>query len=91
MSRVLGVGASGQLGSQLVERLAAARTHRVRALVRRPMVLAEGVESVLGDLCDRDSLLRACEGVDTVIATATVVFPRGRASFRRDERTAMPS
>ncbi|MGE4072200.1 MAG: SDR family oxidoreductase [Lysobacterales bacterium] len=87
MATVLVVGASGQLGSEVVARLAAAGTHVVRALVRQSApAFARNVDIFKGDLRDRESLLRACKGVDVVVATATVVFPRGRASFRRDEQ-----
>lgn len=87
MTTVLVVGASGQLGSEVVARLFAAGTHQVRALVRRSAPpFPSGVTLCQGDLRDRESLLRACAGVDVVVATATVVFPKGRASFRRDEQ-----
>ena len=61
----------------------------MRALVRRGAECGHlersGAELVTGDLRDRASLLDACAGVRTVVATATVVFPRGDYSFARDE------
>lgn len=69
---ILIVGATGDLGSQITDRLAQ-RGERVRALVRHGAALAErwpAVERVEGDLTDPASLRAACAGVDTVITTA---------------------
>lgn len=86
---VLVVGATGQLGSEVVARLSQLGTFRVRALVRAgaksDFLSLPHVECVTGDLRDPPSLVRACRGVTSVIATATVVFPRGSYSFQRDE------
>ena len=63
-------GATGRTGSQIVRKLVQAGA-RVRALVHstQPENLpTEGVEFVSGDYQDSDSLLRACEGIDWVIA-----------------------
>lgn len=85
---VLVVGATGQLGNAVVRTL---REHGVepRAFVRAGSEFshfeAAGVELAFGDLRDRASLREAVRGVDAVIATASVVFPRGRASFAADE------
>lgn len=85
---VLVVGATGQLGTALVRELEA-RGRPVRALVRRGSDFAHldpgRVELVEGDLRDADSLMRACRGVDAVLATAGAVFPRQRYSFAEDE------
>lgn len=70
---VLVVGGTGMLGHQVVERLIA-RGKRVRALVRSTSktdaLHALGVELVVGDLMQADSLPRALEGVDAVVTTA---------------------
>src|SRR4051812_33269514 len=67
------VGASGTVGSMLVERLAASG-QPVRALVRNPEAAARmralGAEAVEGDLKDAESLKRACDGAKRVITTA---------------------
>ena len=88
MAHILVVGATGQLGTRCVE-TALAAGHRVRALVRpgsrHAHLLREGIECVAGDLRDAESLVAACRGIDAVLATATVVFPRGRYSFAQDE------
>lgn len=75
---ILVVGATGQLGTQVVRRLRE-QGRPVRALVRpgsrvQPLSAA-GVELVSGDLRDRDSLAAAVAGVDAVVATANSVAP----------------
>jgi len=88
MSHVLVVGATGQLGTAVVRQLVA-RGRRVRALVRpssdHAHLRISGVELAIGDLRDRASLDRACQGATEVIATANAVIPRGRASFEAVE------
>lgn len=88
---VLVVGATGQLGGEVVNRLSRLGSYRVRALVRggarHAHLQLPNVEVVTGDLRNRESLERACKGVDLVIATATVVFPRGPYSFKNDEES----
>ena len=80
------VGATGTLGGRIVENLLAAGED-VRSLVRHnsPSVelaaagmataaqtlVSAGAQPVYGDLTDRTSLAAACNGVDTVITTAT--------------------
>lgn len=75
-SRVLVTGATGLLGSHLVERLIA-RGHWVRALVRpsgRPDFLdALGVEVLRGDLTDPAACDRAVDGVAQVFHCAAKV------------------
>jgi uncharacterized protein YbjT (DUF2867 family) len=70
---VLVVGGTGMLGGQVVTALLS-RGKRVRALVR-PTSDAKGleeagVEIARGDMMELASLLRAMEGVDSVISTA---------------------
>lgn len=79
---LLVVGATGQLGSRIVRQL---REHGrdVRALVRpggAPVddLVATGAQLVTGDLRDPDSLDAAVDGVDAVVATATVIAPSRR-------------
>ncbi|WP_168218406.1 SDR family oxidoreductase [Nocardioides eburneiflavus] len=73
---ILVVGGSGDLGSRIVRRL---RTDgaQVRCLVRPgtdASVLRElGVEVVPGDLTEPASLAAACQGAQTVVASATAI------------------
>lgn len=72
--KVLVIGASGQLGSNLVRALLA-NGDNVRAMVRpsSKTLTLDGlnIERVTGDLNDIDSLYRACDGVHVVYQTAS--------------------
>lgn len=73
--KLLVTGATGKVGSRLVNRLARRGDH-VRALVRDPARLdAKQVEPVVGDLLDPGSLAAAVRGVDAVVHCAA--FFRG--------------
>jgi uncharacterized protein YbjT (DUF2867 family) len=74
---ILVVGSTGFLGSEICRRLTS-QGKAVRGLVRatsKPERVAAlkawGVETVLGDLRDPATLEKPCQGVDTVITTAT--------------------
>jgi uncharacterized protein YbjT (DUF2867 family) len=58
---ILVAGATGNVGGELVARLARAGTP-ARGLVRRPAALPEGATAVVGDLNDPDSLAAALDG-----------------------------
>ena len=70
------VGATGELGGRIV-RILRADAHDVRCLVRPVSddagLREVGASMVRGDLTDPPSLRAACEGVDTVIATAAAI------------------
>jgi uncharacterized protein YbjT (DUF2867 family) len=70
---ILMVGASGHLGSLIVERLVE-QGMPMRLLSRRPETLGrwrvQGVEIVQGDLRDPGSLAAACQGITQVVTTA---------------------
>ncbi len=89
MSAVLVVGATGQLGTAVIRRLVKSG-RPVRALVRPASahrhLEGSGVELAFGDLRDAASLDAACRGIETVVATANAVIPRGRSSFREVEQ-----
>jgi uncharacterized protein YbjT (DUF2867 family) len=77
MSTILVVGATGVLGSEICRRLTAAG-RSVRGLVRETTDPAKvsklqslGVETVQGDVRDRASLDRACQGVTAVVSTVS--------------------
>lgn len=80
MNSVLVVGATGNVGRQVVARLAETGV-RTRALARDPETagLPSGVEVVAGDLSDPDSLAAAADGVESVF----LVWP-----FHRTEGAA---
>ena len=79
MSTILVAGATGMLGSEICRRLRAAGKS-VKGLVRVSSDPAKvsslqsfGVETVQGDLRDRASLDRACEGITHVISTVSAM------------------
>jgi uncharacterized protein YbjT (DUF2867 family) len=76
---ILVVGGTGDLGGRVV-RLLTQQGQRVRCLVRAGSdevhLRGAGVEVVRGDLTDHTSLPAACDGVEIVVATATVIGRR---------------
>lgn len=88
MAKVLVTGATGLVGSHLVERLLA-RGDKVRALVRLTSrtehLKMQGVELVLGDLNDPDSLKEATRGIEIVYhCAARPPLDGTRNQFYRD-------
>ncbi len=83
--RVFVTGGSGFIGSHLVESLLG-RGYEVRALAHRsPLPPASRLEIVSGDICNRETLSRALEGVDILFHLASAVGSAvmGREEFRR--------
>ena len=80
MSVALVTGATGLVGSHIVDRLRL-DGWRVRALVRDPASarsqLPSDVELVQGDVLDEASFARAASGVDTIFHAAAMVLARG--------------
>lgn len=85
MPRALVTGATGLVGSHIVDRLLA-DGWSVRALVRRQSAeLSErGVDQVLGDVLDADAFARAASGVEVVFHTAAAITQHGGWSVYRD-------
>jgi uncharacterized protein YbjT (DUF2867 family) len=77
---ILIVGASGRLGSVVVQRLLA-QGKSIRVMSRNPLGLAhlkqQGVEIVSGDLRAPASLASACQGVEYVLAAAHALDGKG--------------
>jgi len=77
---ILIAGATGRLGG-LITRLLLEKGEDVRALVRDESAGVElkdaGASLAVGDLRDRDSLIRACSAVDAVITTANSMSRTG--------------
>ena len=96
---VLITGGAGFIGSHLADELLA-RGHRVRALDNltpqvhesggRPGYLAADVELQVGDVRDRDAVLRALAGVDAVVHLAARVGV-GQSMYEIAEYTATNS
>lgn len=88
MSKVLVIGASGQLGSVVLDQLLEAEQECV-AFVRPSSSFSPPVRDKLqvvhGDLADFSSVDKACAGVKKVIATASSIVPRQGDKFGVDE------
>jgi uncharacterized protein YbjT (DUF2867 family) len=88
---ILVVGGTGDLGGRIVRRLID-HGQQVRCIVRAgsdgSALRAVGAEVVTGDLTDPASLRMACEGVDTVVASATVIGRRLAGAKRPTIREA---
>ncbi|NEA69122.1 NAD(P)H-binding protein, partial [Streptomyces sp. SID12488] len=87
MSTLLVLGGSGRTGIHVLSN-AAARGHRVRALVRDPAALdaPAGVELVAGTPAGIDDIRRAAEGAEAVIS----VLNNARASDNPWARPVSP-
>jgi UDP-glucose 4-epimerase len=69
--KVLVTGGSGFIGSHVVDRLLA-HGHAARNFDLHPSPYARGLETVVGDLLDREKLRRALDGCDGVVHLAAV-------------------
>lgn len=78
MTRALVTGATGLVGSHIVDRLIR-DGWEVRALVRgdAPELSKLGVELARGDVLDRDAFARAAKGTDVIFHNAAAITPRG--------------
>ena len=95
---ILVIGATGDLGGR-VTRTLSQQGHAVRCLVRPTSdvsVLQDlEVEVAPGDLTEPESLAAACQGVTTVVATATMIARRlagaARPTIREADEEGMAS
>ena len=84
--RVTVTGATGFIGTQLIERLTE-DGHHVTAVVRQPSAIPslriKGVAAIVGDVCDAESLSPAMTGADVVyhLARARAHGTRPREAF----------
>lgn len=61
------LGASGRTGRYFYEQ-ALAQGHSLTVLVRKPCFTDERVTEVIGDACDQQVVLKACEGADSIVS-----------------------
>ena len=82
--KILVTGASGFVGSHIVDRLLAAG-HEVRALIRANSSLKwlqdKRIELVTGNMLDIDSLRPAVEHVDVIVHVAGVTAAKTKEAF----------
>jgi nucleoside-diphosphate-sugar epimerase len=87
--KILVVGATGVLGRNVVPRLVE-RGHVVRAIILRseeaPFLEQAGVEPILGDIFNRDSLNRAARGCDAALHLATAIPKSGDGDWSLNDR-----
>lgn len=78
---ILITGGTGQMGGLVARRLIE-EGQSVRVMTRSPsgasLVRDLGADVVRGDLLDRESLQRACEGVEGIVTATHSIFGRGR-------------
>ena len=87
LGRVLVTGGSGFVGANLVTELLE-RGHEVRSFDRAPSPLPAHprLQVVQGDICDKDAVAAAVEGIDTVFHTAAIIDLMGGASVTDEYR-----
>ena len=83
------IGGTGDLGFDLVQRLLRNR-HHVRAMVRSDdaerRLRDVGAETIRGDLKERPSLERACQGIECVVSSANAVKRGGADTIETVDR-----
>jgi 3beta-hydroxy-delta5-steroid dehydrogenase/steroid delta-isomerase len=87
LGRVLVTGGSGFVGANLVAELLA-RGHEVRSFDRAPSPLPDhpALDVIEGDICDKDTVAAAVDGIDTVIHTAAIIDLMGGKSVTDEYR-----
>src|SRR6201995_1129054 len=87
LGRVLVTGGSGFVGANLVSELLE-RGHEVRSFDRAPSPLPphQRLQIVQGDICDKDTVAAAVDGIDTVFHTAAIIDLMGGASVTDEYR-----
>jgi uncharacterized protein YbjT (DUF2867 family) len=86
MKKILVIGGTGTLGKVMVAQLLNIGSN-VRVLTRNPQRAASlkelGIEVVSGDLLNKESLLKACYGMDVVISAAHAMLGKGKYTSER--------
>jgi 3beta-hydroxy-delta5-steroid dehydrogenase/steroid delta-isomerase len=87
LGRVLVTGGSGFVGANLVAELLE-RGHEVRSFDRAPSPLPEHprLQVLEGDICDKDTVADAVDGIDTVFHTAAIIDLMGGSSVTDEYR-----
>jgi len=83
LSRCLVIGGAGMLGLEIVKQLLQ-EGYSVRVLDLEPVEM-EGVESIVGDIRDKDVVENACKNIDTVFQTAAAIWDPAKPKKIYDE------
>ncbi|MHA1126441.1 MAG: NAD-dependent epimerase/dehydratase family protein [Candidatus Heimdallarchaeota archaeon] len=67
------IGGNGQIGRAIVKQLVQ-KGKFVRVLDLNKYEDEESVDVIVGDLCDKDTMTKACKNIDTVFHTASVIY-----------------
>lgn len=73
IGKCLVLGGNGQLGRAIVKQLVEKKNY-VRVLDLNEYEDEETVDVIVGDLCDEKTMIEACEGIDTIFHTASVIY-----------------
>ncbi len=87
LGTVLITGGSGFVGCNFVKTLLE-KGHKVKSfdLAPSPLPAHESLEVIQGNICDYDTVLKACEGVDTIFHTAALIDLNGGKSVTEEYR-----
>ena len=87
LGRVLVTGGSGFVGANLVTELLE-RGHEVRSFDRAPSPLPAHprLQVIEGDICDKDTVAAAVDGIDTIFHTAAIIDLMGGSSVTDEYR-----
>lgn len=76
---ILITGATGFIGKRLLKRIS--KSEKIRCLARNGSDLPKNVETVLGDLSDKDALRKATKDISCVIHLAAVINSTNKTDF----------
>ena len=86
LGTVLVTGGSGLVGRNFVETLLQ-RGYKVKSFDIVPSPLShENLEVIQGNICDAETVKKACEGVDTVFHTAAIIGLKGGRAVSKEYR-----
>lgn len=79
LGKCLVTGGNGMLGFAIVKQLLEENTP-VRVLDIEPFKGIDGIDAIVGDICNKTDVEKACSGMDTVFQTAAAIWDPGKPS-----------
>ena len=73
LGNCLVIGGNGQIGRAIVKQLKE-KNYFIRVLDLNEYVDEDDIDVIVGDLCDKSIMDKACKGIETVFHTASVVY-----------------